>query len=222
VSAALGIGTWLWVAAATASVPIASPSTAAAIEAPARVRVEGRTLLVMPAYAGVVPEGALRVRVLVEPRVAAEADAFVATVEEVLADPDGWAKAGRTFAIVAADADIDVVLARPDTVDRLCAPLVTGGSFSCGRRGRAVINVLRWRHGAATFGFAKDIAGYRQYVVNHEVGHLLGFDHEGCPGRGRRAPIMLQQTKSLAGCRRSTRPDDGEIARLGVRLSRRP
>jgi len=166
----------------------------------------------------VVPVGALRVRVLVEAGLEEEGDDFAAAVEEVLDQPDGWAAAGRAFAIVETRGDIDVVLARPEMVDRLCAPLLTGGSFSCGRKGRAVINVRRWRHGAATFG--KDLASYRAYVVNHEVGHLLGFDHEACPGRGRRAPIMLQQTKSLAGCRRSTRPSAGEIDRLGARLAR--
>lgn len=217
---AICIGTWLWAAVTTTTPDVAAaPAPRESERAAERFRLAGAWFSVAAPPASAVEHDGLRVRVIVQDGLEDLADDFAATVEEVLADPDGWAAAGRSFAIVERDADIDVVLARPKTVDQLCAPLLTGGSFSCGRKGRAVINVRRWKGGATTFG--KDLASYRAYVVNHEVGHLLGFDHEACPGRGRRAPIMLQQTKSLAGCRRSTRPDGREIAALGSRIARR-
>jgi hypothetical protein len=219
VSAAVCIGTWLWAAVTTTTPTVATAPTPVDDEPPAvRVRLAGAWFSVAAPPSSAVPDGSLRVRVMVQDGLEPLADDFAATVEEVLADGNGWAAAGRPFAVVEQNADIDVVLARPQVVDELCAPLLTGGSFSCGRKGRAVINVRRWRGGSTTFG--KDLASYRQYVVNHEVGHLLGFDHEGCPGRGRRAPIMLQQTKSLAGCRRSTLPNAREIAALGSRVAR--
>ena len=117
----------------------------------------------------------------------------------VLNAPGGWGADGSvTFARTdGPDADLRVVLASPDTIDAMCAPLRTDGEYSCGRYGHAAINYLRWVTGAAAF---PDMTTYRQYVVNHEVGHLLGHQHVGCPGAGQTAPIMMQQTISVATC----------------------
>ncbi len=100
--------------------------------------------------------------------------------------------------------DVRVVLASPDTTDRMCRPLDTGGTLSCANGDTAVINLLRWLRGASAY--TGDLSGYRQYVINHEVGHTLGHHHASCPGRGQLAPVMMQQTKGIGACRKSPWP----------------
>ncbi len=126
-------------------------------------------------------------------------------VRRVLSDERGWETkdhvqfVARTPSEVAAGrpVDIRITLASPALTDRLCAPLLTKGEVSCNHNGRAVINAKRWARGVEYYD---DLDLYRVYVINHEVGHGLWHPHESCPGPGRRAPIMVQQTLGLHGC----------------------
>ena len=140
----------------------------------------------------------LTVRVEVERGTGVVAQGFAETVMSTLNDPRSWGHGGdRTFARTDGPADIRVVLASPDTSAALCRPLVTRGRLSCSVGDRAVITTYRWQGGADEFS---DLGVYRSYVVNHEVGHVLGRPHEGCAGAGRPAPVMQQQTIKVAPC----------------------
>lgn len=132
---------------------------------------------------------------------------FAQVVGTTLRDSQGWEREGGVHFVRVprwqvedgARVDVRVTLASPETTDRLCAPMDTAGKVSCWNQGRAVINSRRWVYGAATYDGRR--ADYRTYLINHEVGHGLGYGHEPCYGAGRRASIMLQQTISLDRCR---------------------
>ncbi len=121
-------------------------------------------------------------------------------VDGILNDPRGWATVeNRSFQIVGKeDADLNIVFAKPDTVDELCYPLQTNGIFSCRNEKNVVINIFRWVSGAKDFD--KDLSTYRIYLINHEVGHYLGWGHSNCPSDNALAPVMMQQSKSTDGC----------------------
>ena len=126
---------------------------------------------------------------------------FADRVVAVLAGPASWAATGawRLQRVDAGQpASFTIHLATPATRDVLCRSTSPDRYTSCRRDNRVVLNVARWAHGAPRYG--DDLTSYREYMVNHEVGHRLGQGHELCPGPGRPAPVMQQQTLGLHGC----------------------
>jgi uncharacterized protein DUF3152 len=147
----------------------------------------------------------------VEDGIAVDGDDFAAAVETTLSDPRSWGHDGQmSFQRVgAAEAaaggyDFRVTLVSPGSMEKYCPGVGTGGYTSCRFGERAVINLARWA--TAVPDYAGDVATYRQYVINHEVGHALGHGHEQCPGPGEPAPVMEQQTLGLQGCTKNAWP----------------
>lgn len=152
-----------------------------------------------------------RFRVAVEKNVAdEELDGFTSLVDETLGDARSWI-AGKQYRLQRVPSgssyQFTIYLATGETTRKLCAAggmdtRLGGVSYtSCRLPGRVVINLNRWRMSVPDYVNGKiDLHDYRQYVINHEVGHELGRFHEGCPGKGKPAPVMQQQTYGLKGC----------------------
>ncbi|MDN5768625.1 MAG: DUF3152 domain-containing protein [Humibacillus sp.] len=135
-----------------------------------------------------------------------DASGYAATVVADLTDARGWQNVDKVRFVNVSPAqastgtkpDLRITLASPDTTDRLCAPLKTRGQVSCHNGVRVVLNDRRWLLGADAYG--KDVASYRIYLVNHEMGHGIGHGHVKCAGKGKPAQVMMQQTYGLDGC----------------------
>lgn len=145
----------------------------------------------------------VRVRFQTEGGLAVDRNLWAHLTLDILNNPRGWGGPNNSIRFVATTgtADVTVRLTSPATVDRLCYPLDTGGYTSCSKGSQVIINVNRWAYGAAPFNNAGGtVVEYRNYVINHEMGHSLGKGHQQCPGRGRLAPVMQQQTLYMSGC----------------------
>jgi hypothetical protein len=142
----------------------------------------------------------LTYRVEIEEGLSFNGAIVAAAIHKTLTDPRGWqalhpVSFERTDR---ADADLRVIVATPSFTDKLCLPLDTGGEVSCRVENRVVLNAKRWMYAVPAYAGKVDL--YRSYLVNHEVGHALGHGHSTCTKPGTPAPVMMQQTKGLAGC----------------------
>ncbi|MFE0171508.1 DUF3152 domain-containing protein [Streptomyces sp. NPDC059002] len=149
-------------------------------------------------------------RVDVEKGLGLDGELFAQAVQKTLNDDRSWAHAGaRTFErISSGKPDFVITLASPGTTAAWCAKSgldTTQDNVSCDSAAteRVMINAYRWAQGAKTYGdavkkeFGNVIFPYRQMLINHEVGHRLGFNHTDCTKDGDLAPVMQQQTKFL-------------------------
>ncbi len=139
-------------------------------------------------------------------------EAFARMVDQTLGNPKSWVH-NPQFAFVRLDAnspeqpDFRVSLTTPLTIREGCGYEIqleascynpayqpaSGGPSEP----RVFINEARWVRGAVPF--QGDIGSYRQYLINHEVGHAIGYQHhEPCDENGALAPVMMQQTFSTS------------------------
>ena len=162
--------------------------------------------------AGAVVDGSPEtVRIRFESQVAdVPVETLIAESLAILNDPRGWVQAGFTF-VADEDGPYRVVLAEGPEVDALCLPLMTYSKVSCQNGPVVALNADRWR--TAVDHWVLGVEVYRGYLVNHEVGHLIGQRHPKprCPVAGRPAGVMEQQTAGLEGCIGNPWPRDWEL-----------
>ncbi len=154
----------------------------------------------------------VRYRVDVEEGLPLDGELFAEAVHRTLNDERSWGHGGkRTFERVSSgDVKFVVTLASPRTTAVWCAKSgldTTEDNVSCdsAMTDRVMINAYRWAQGSQTYG--DQMHAYRQMLINHEVGHRLGHDHESCPAQGALAPVMMQQTKFLTTDDKTCRPN---------------
>jgi hypothetical protein len=115
-----------------------------------------------------------------------------------LNSPHGW---GYFFEPVTKNEDVLIRLSSPKTIKSKCG---LPQNLSCAEMNgkNMYLNADRWFHGAPKS--KQNLDGYRQYVVLHEMGHILGHEHKKCPCKGCPAPIMMQQTLGIGECKPNT------------------
>lgn len=131
----------------------------------------------------------------------------------VYGDPRGWDKGGVTLVYAESGCDYTAWLSAPSSMTSFGG--VCDSYYSCRSGANVVVNYDRWMGATDPWNAAGgNLEDYRVMVINHETGHWFGFNHRTCPGAGQPAPVMQQQSISLAGCTFNPYPTAAELAAL--------
>ncbi len=144
----------------------------------------------------------------------ANLSSFASKAASTLADSRSWAGSGRvSFSEVKSGCTFTLWLSAANLVPSFSSGC--SASWSCRAGSNVIINADRWNGGTTAWnGAGGNINDYRSMVINHEVGHFIGFGHASCGGAGQPAPVMQQQSISLQGCKFSPWPTASELDRV--------
>ena len=135
---------------------------------------------------------------------------FKKVVAETFKDERGWRRAGVEFKYVENNGDLHMILAEPGIIGALGG---CSSQLSCTVKPSVYINDDRYMGASESYrALGISVENYRIMVINHEVGHWLGHDHiVSCETSTGLAPIMLQQSTGLRGCRPNYWPLSSEL-----------
>jgi hypothetical protein len=116
----------------------------------------------------------------------------------------GWGLDGQiSFQKVDSGCDFTVWLAAPSQMSTFGA--ICDSTWDCNVGKNVVVNFERWQDGTQSWNAAHPgdtINDYRTLIINHETGHQLGFyDNYTCSAPKALAPVMMQQSIDLYGCK---------------------
>ena len=135
---------------------------------------------------------------------------FARAAQRTYDDPRGWRGRGVRLVRVRRGGGFTLWISQAPRVPDFSPACSSYWSCRVGRD--VVVNQDRWRWASPLWvAVGASRRDYRHLVVNHETGHWLGRRHAGCPGGGRLAPVMMQQSKALHGCRANPWPTRGEL-----------
>ncbi|WP_425518170.1 DUF3152 domain-containing protein [Nocardia iowensis] len=145
-------------------------------------------------------------------------------VESTLANPKSWTH-DQKFAfrrVDQGDTDFRISLTSRESTRKACGfEIPIDSSCYNSDLGRVVLSEVRWVRGAVAF--EGDIGSYRQYQINHEVGHAIGYhQHQACETDGGLAPVMMQQTFGTKNNDIATLEPDGVVPMDGKRCRFNP
>lgn len=127
-------------------------------------------------------------------------------ISDIIHDSRGWAGIGYAFRRVydtTPQPDIVILKLSRQQMRRKFAGRPDLKGLSVTSQGPEVsviyIDDLNWRHPPEFF--SGNLQLYRAYLIQHEVGHCLGFDHVPASVNMTRCPVMYQQTRGTITCR---------------------
>lgn len=143
-------------------------------------------------------------KILFDPRCGFRTGPIIKKVQDVLQDNRGWKRMGYNLRMKQDDNNVDFVIyfTFESYIKRKCN--FTGLSCADLDNDIIYINENRWRRGSTASKLNLD--DYRTYVINHEVGHILGRGHAKCENRNTRVPVMVQQTLGIHNCKPNVWP----------------
>lgn len=135
---------------------------------------------------------------------------FATLANATLNDSRGWSQLNVRFQQVQSGGMFNLILSQASLL-----PTYSSGcsaDWSCRAGNNVIINDDRWAGATSAWNNGGgSLRDYRHMVVNHEVGHWLGHDHEYCGGAGQLAPLMQQQSIDLQGCKFNPWPLASEL-----------
>lgn len=147
-----------------------------------------------------------RVQLAVHPLAETTLPVFKALAIPYILHPQGWSRQGYVFHVdedehVHPDEHVIYVTLAPQVVmDELFPEFAAQRLSVCNMDTRDVyLNEARWNRLYDDDKSGMTLPAYRMYMVQHEIGHALGFGHTSKAEEGNKAPIMMQQTLGTHG-----------------------